>query len=106
MCHSVAIWAKGDQVFITVLPSVLHKNDVVNVNVDVAACRDGASMSRFNKNPPTYVSGYCGSRTAQLCALEFLTAEDINHVNYISSKVSAQYARPFAETRLASSSRR
>ena len=66
MRHSVTIWAEGDEVFILIPSTVFDEFDVVHVDVDLPTRVNGAPVSGFAKNAPSYLSGYMGPRTAQV----------------------------------------
>ncbi len=76
MRHPVTIGAESNEVFISVFSSLLHKNDMVNIDIDVATGRDGTPMPCFHKDAPTYISAYCGPRTAQFLPPEFIASEN------------------------------
>ena len=72
---AVTVWTEGDEILIRVVPAFIDKDDMVNININVATSRDGTPMPRFDKNTPTYISGYRGPRTAQILPPEYLVPE-------------------------------
>jgi hypothetical protein len=53
----VTVRTKGDEIIILVCLALSPWDNVVDVNFDVSARGNGASMAGFNINAPTEVSG-------------------------------------------------
>ncbi len=53
VCHAVAIRAKRNEVLVSVFLALRPRHDVMNVNLYVAAGRNRAPMTGFNKHPAT-----------------------------------------------------
>jgi hypothetical protein len=54
----MAVRTEGDEIVILMRLTLRPRDDVMNINFDVSASRDGTSMARLDQNAPSDVSRY------------------------------------------------
>jgi hypothetical protein len=54
----VALNTDGDEIVILMRLTLRPRYNVMNINLDVSASRDGAAVSRLDENAPTDISRY------------------------------------------------